>query len=64
MPKLRNGSKGDSYPGSPDYESGILPLSYCAPLVHKQYEVNFKEIHKRSHRSMYIYVLLDEAPKI
>ena len=31
MPNLRNGSKGDSNPGSLDCESGILPLSYCAP---------------------------------
>ena len=31
MPKLRNGSKGDSNPGSLDCESGILPLSYRAP---------------------------------
>ena len=28
---LRNGSKGDSNPGSLDCESGILPLSYRAP---------------------------------
>ena len=33
MPNLRNGSKGDSNPGSLDCESGILPLSYCAPLA-------------------------------
>ena len=33
MPKLRNGSKGDSNPGSPDCEFGILPLSYRAPHV-------------------------------
>ena len=33
MPNLRNGSKGDSNPGSLDCESGILPLSYCAPIV-------------------------------
>ena len=32
MPKLRNGSKGDSNPGSLDCESDILPLSYRAPL--------------------------------
>ena len=31
MAKLRHGSKGDSNPGSLDCESGILPLSYCAP---------------------------------
>ena len=31
MPKLRNGSKGDSNPGSLACESGILPLSYRAP---------------------------------
>ena len=31
MPKLRNGSKGDSNPDSLDCESGILPLSYRAP---------------------------------
>ena len=31
MPKLGNGSKGDSNPGSLDCESGILPLSYRAP---------------------------------
>ena len=30
MPKLRNGSKGDSNPGSLDCESVILPLSYRA----------------------------------
>ena len=29
MTKLRNGSKGDSNPGSLDGESGILPLSHC-----------------------------------
>ena len=28
MPKLRNGSKGDSNTGSLDRESGILPVSY------------------------------------
>ena len=28
MPNLRNSSKGDSKMGSPDCESGILPLSY------------------------------------
>ena len=33
MPNLRNGSKGDSNPGSLDCESGILPLSYRAPHV-------------------------------
>ena len=33
MPNLRNGSKGDSNPGSLHCESGILPLSYCAPHV-------------------------------
>ena len=27
MSNLRNGRKGDSNPGSPDCESGILPLS-------------------------------------
>ena len=27
MPKLQNGSKGDSNPGSLDCEAGILPLS-------------------------------------
>ena len=31
MPNLRNGSKGDSNPGSLDCESGILPLSHRAP---------------------------------
>ena len=31
MPNLRNGTKGDSNPGSLDCESGILPLSYRAP---------------------------------
>ena len=30
MPKLRNGSKGDSNPGSLHCESAILPLSYRA----------------------------------
>ena len=33
MPNLRNGTKGDSNPGSLDCESGILPLSYRAPHV-------------------------------
>ena len=33
MPTLRNGSKGDSNPGSLDCESGILPLSYRAPYL-------------------------------
>ena len=33
MPKLRNGSKGDSNPGSLDCASGILSLSYRAPVV-------------------------------
>ena len=28
MPKLQNGIKGDSNPGSLDFESGFLPLSY------------------------------------
>ena len=31
MPNFRNGNK-DSNPGSLDYESGILPLSYRAPM--------------------------------
>ena len=31
MPKLRNGSKGDSNPGSLDRKSDILPLSYRTP---------------------------------
>ena len=31
MPNLRNGTKGDSNPGSLDCESGILPLIYRAP---------------------------------
>ena len=33
MPKLLNGIKGDSNPGSLDCESGILPLSYRATHV-------------------------------
>ena len=33
MPNLRNGTKGDSNPGSLDCESGILPLSYRAPYI-------------------------------
>ena len=33
MPKLLNDSKGDSQPGSLDCESGILPLSYRAPIL-------------------------------
>ena len=33
MPNLPNGTKGDSNPGSHDYESGILPLSYRAPQM-------------------------------
>ena len=33
MPKLLNGIKGDSNPGSLDCESGILPLSHRAPQV-------------------------------
>ena len=37
MPKLRNGSKGDSNPGSHDCESGILPLSYRAPHMEGWY---------------------------
>ena len=32
MPNLPNGSKGGFEPGSLDCESGILPLSYRAPL--------------------------------
>ena len=45
MPKLRNGSKGDSNPGSlereRDCESGILPLSYRAPVDdNKTYRYN------------------------
>ena len=31
MPKLRNGSMGDSNPGSLDCESGILTLSHLTP---------------------------------
>ena len=31
MIKLRNGSNGDSNPGSFDCEAGILPLIYRAP---------------------------------
>ena len=33
MPNLRNGSKGDSNPGSLDCESGNLPLSYNVTMV-------------------------------
>ena len=33
MLKLRNGSKGDSNPGSLDCESGVLSLRYRAPLA-------------------------------
>ena len=33
MPNLRNGSKGDSNPGSLGSESGVLPMSYRAPHV-------------------------------
>ena len=33
MSKLRNGSKGDSNPGSLDCESDILPLIYRAPRL-------------------------------
>ena len=33
MPKLRKGGNGDSNPGPLDWESGILPLSYCAPVL-------------------------------
>ena len=32
MPKLRNGSKVDSNPGSHDCESGIVSHNYRAPL--------------------------------
>ena len=32
MPKLRNGSKPDSNPGSLDCELGILPLSQIVEL--------------------------------
>ena len=32
MPNIRNCSKGDSNPGSLDCGSGILPLSYHAPV--------------------------------
>ena len=35
MPELRNGSKGDSNPGSLDCESDILPLNYHAPQLYK-----------------------------
>ena len=33
MQRLRNGSKGDSNPGSLDCESGILPVRYRASQV-------------------------------
>ena len=33
MPNLRNGSNGDSNPGSLECESGILPVSHCVPDV-------------------------------
>ena len=36
MPKLRNGSKGDSNPGSLDCESSILPLSCGTGLLTQQ----------------------------
>ena len=39
MHKLRNGSKGDSNPGSLDCESGILPLSYRAQYWYTLYVV-------------------------
>ena len=32
MPNLRNGSKGDSNPGSLDCDSGIIPMGYRAPF--------------------------------
>ena len=37
MPKLRNGNKGDSNPGSLDCESGVLPLSHRAPKFNLDY---------------------------
>ena len=42
MPKLRNGNKRDSNPGSLDCKSGILPLIYSAPQqsIRKVYERN------------------------
>ena len=43
MLKLRNSNKGDSNPGSLDCESGILPLSYRAPLISCTHEVNLRE---------------------
>ena len=37
MPNPRNGSKGDSNPGSLDYDAGILPPSYRALLYSKAF---------------------------
>ena len=37
IPNLRNASKGDSHPGSPDWESGIRPLNYLAPISYGFY---------------------------
>ena len=34
MPKLRNGSKVDSNPGSLDGDSGVLPLSYRSKALY------------------------------
>ena len=42
MPKLQNGSKGDSNPGFLDCESGILPLSYRAPQMNESEGCNHR----------------------
>ena len=41
MPKLRNGSKGDSNPGSLDCESDILMLSYRPPHCSNNWSNDF-----------------------
>ena len=48
MPKHRNGSKGDSNPGSLPCESGILPLSYRAPQNYILVNVTFIPVFKRA----------------
>ena len=46
MPNLRNGSNGDSNPGSLDCESGVLTLSYRAPVTCTSSSIDVTLLHE------------------
>ena len=62
MPKLRNGSKGDSNQGSLYCESDILPPSYRASQSTFMRENNVEEIIKvRTSLGLYNFGILSSA---